>query len=358
MTKYNFADIYRSAQISLEPATMALRQKAAEQFLKGRSFDDCVGLAKLHLGLPAPEFRDRLVEVFRTEDGTFSIMGNDRELTVLSTGLVAAIVIDGDLATALALVSGSFAGTRVAQICPELAEWAKAQLIELAVRERNRNLESSLQVPKPGPSKIPAQIDAWIPQPQDLPKLAPILKEMCQETEAFIGIGTDRANKNAALLVNELRGLREELEMLWWNVGGYSTQLSTPFSELSKALVPVLAGIELAGMTQGKGGPAAIGALIQLKLKACKVAASAKIVDTVNAAVKASVVAPNLPEGDPLAELCPLLTAVKLRQSVGDSVAWTEAFKTQTGIDATTEMSTLDLAMQVYREMLLVKCRV
>lgn len=353
MSSYNFADIYRSAQFSLDPANMTLRQKSADRFLEAPSFEDRLGLVRLHLGLSAPAFRERLIEVFHFDDGTFSIVDSDRELVILSTGLLASIVKSGDLQAALALVTASLAGQRVGSICAELTEWAKAQLYESAVQSRHGDPGASVRIPKFGKSKVPAEVDTWLPA-ADFPKLAPILKQMSQDTEAYTAAVGDRANKAIDFLVADLRELREELEMLWWNVGGYSTHLKQPFGELPKALVPLLSGIELAGLTRSAVGPAAVGALIQLKLRACDVAPASTISDVVNAAVQAAVVVPNLQDGHQLSDLCPLLTAIALRRTTGEGTAWYGAFKQRTGVDASAELATLDLAMQIFRELRLI----
>jgi hypothetical protein len=353
MNSYNFADIYRSAHFSLEPANMALRQKSADRFLSERNVEDCLGLVRLHLGLSAPAFRDRLVKVFHDDDGTFSIVGTDRELVILSTGLLASIVKSGDIQTALSLVTASFAGRRAASICPELAEWAKAQLLDAAVHNRRSALAAGARISKFEKSKVPAQVDAWLPAP-DFPKLAPILKQISQDTEAYTAAVSDSANKALEAVISEFHELREELEILWWNVGGYSTQLNMPFSEIPTKLVPLLSGIELAGLTRSTAGPAAVGALIQLKLKACNVPAVSTIADAVDSAAREDVAVPSVPDSHALSDLCPLLMAITLRRTTGDGPAWHGAFKQRAGVEASAQLPTLDLAMQIFRELRLI----
>ena len=138
MTDFTFADIYRSAQFTLQPANMALREKSAQAFLGQFKFDDVIGLVRLHFGIQTPSYRDRLVEVFRTDDPTFSIVDGEREITVLSTGLLASIIRSPSAHAALSLVTGSFAGHRVAEIAPHLSEWAKEKLISI-LNERYNN---------------------------------------------------------------------------------------------------------------------------------------------------------------------------------------------------------------------------
>lgn len=356
MNSYNFADIYKSAQFTLEPASMGLRQKSADRFLKAPTFEDGMGLVQIHLGMSVPAFRVRLVELFRTEDATFSIADNDRELVILSTGLLAALIAKGDSDIALALITGSFAGQRKASICPELVEWARTKLYETAVQARERDLSTHIQAPKIQKSKAPAQFDTWPQDPQPA-KLVSALKALSQETDASAALAIDYASKAIGAMAHEIRDLREQVEMLWWNVGNHSSQLSKPFSDIAKKAVPILSGLELAGLTRSNVGPVAIGALLQLKLKACEVGKSCKVVDAVNAVAELPVVVPTISDSTVTSKLCPLLSAYGMRVSAGDGSSWAQAFKNQTGFDASTEISALDLAMQSYREALLLKFR-
>ena len=155
-----FADIYRSAHLSIEPSIMTLRQTSADRFVEARSMEDILGLVKLHFGLPADPFRDRLIDFFRTEDSTFSVVENERELTALSTAVLASLIAGGDHVAAIALIAGSFAGKRRAAICPHLTEWAKRKLNDLSVQERVGLNARLPEYPASQPSKAVAQIDA------------------------------------------------------------------------------------------------------------------------------------------------------------------------------------------------------
>lgn len=356
MGTITFGDIYRSAQFSLQPASMELRQKTADRLLKSPTFDDYVGLVKLHLGLPEATFRDHLVGEFQTDDGTFSIVEGDRELIVLATALLAAIIKSGNEHAALALVAGSCAGKRVAVIRPDLAEWAKSLLYEFAIKGRDRDVAARTRIPLPEQRDSGAMIDSWAAAP-NLATIAPLLAHINETAEADAVAGSTNATKAIDVLVDEVRDLRQELEMLWWNVGGYSKQLNKPFTDIPKVLVPILAGVELAAMTRSAVGPAGIAALILLRIRACAVPVSLTIAESVDAAVTASVTVPKDSDINSIGPLCPLLIAMNLRQTVGDGIAWHGAFKKLTGIEASDELPSLDMATQIYRELLLVKLR-
>lgn len=349
----NFADIYRSAHLSVEPSIMTLRQTSADRFFKARSLEDILGLVKLHFGLAAAPFRGRLIDYFRTEDNTFSVIENERELTALSTALLASLIAGGDRVAAVALTAGSFAGKREASICPNLTEWAKQKLCELSVQER-AGLNSEIpQYPTSEPSKAIAQIDTWVKTPE-INALAPILKQLGSELTASKAAEATYLPVAFSNLSRQMTSLQEELSMMWWNVGGYSSQFNIPFQELKKSTVPILVGVELAELTIGRVGPAAIGALAQIKIKACKVSSPITLEVAVESAVDSSVRIPELEDTAAASDLCPVITAIRLRKSVGTGIGWTNAFKTKTGFAASVEFSPLDLAMQMYREMLLV----
>jgi hypothetical protein len=290
--------------------------------------------------------------VFHEDDATFSVVGDERELTILSTGLLASAIKAGDGRAALAVVTGAFAGMRVALICPELAEWAKGRLVEIAVSKRQRDLNAVVRTPAHAKSNLPGQVDAWLPA-ADFPKLAPMLKLAGQEIDALASALYSRTSGGLSAVIDEIHELREELEMLWWNVGGFSTQFSKPYASIPKPVIPILAGLELAALTRSKFGPAAIGALIQLKLKACKATGAFTVSGVIQESAATAVEVPDLADADMLSGLCPLLTAMHYRRTIGEGAAWNGAFKARTGIDANAEMPALDIAMQAYREVLL-----
>lgn len=350
MTSFSFADIYSSAHFSIDPAMMALRQKSADKLLANLSKTDRLGLVRLHYRLPDIAFAERLVNVFHEDDNTFSAVGNQRELVILSTALLAAAIEQGDSAAALAVVTGSFAGARAAEVCPELGEWAKTKLHAAALDQSARmRLPLGFSAPQKGGAS--ALIEAWAPGP-DLPRLVPIVRQLDQESIAGSSALTELV-KAAEEIDSKVEGLRGELEMLWWQVGGYSSLLEVPYADLAKPAVPILAGAELASLTRTTIGRAAVGALIQLRLRDCKVKKSLEVSETVDAAISVGFPAPKDRATDSVEDLVPLHTSLDLSRTVGAGMAWHEGLKKKAGLSASLVRTSLEFGMQMYRETLM-----
>jgi hypothetical protein len=159
-------------------------------------------------------------------------------------------------------------------------------------------------------------------------------------------------------LAAETLTLREEVDMLWWHIGGWSRLLDRPFTDLDLGLAAVLAGVDLADMSRSAMGPAAAPAILQRTLAAGRKTQNAKI--TINNAVEA------LSQGlfdrlkldrrlSEVPEICPVLTAFAKANEIGPSPTWHATFARATKLEAKSAFAPLDLAMQAYRERLLLR---
>jgi len=157
-------------------------------------------------------------------------------------------------------------------------------------------------------------------------------------------------------LAAETLTLREEVDMLWWHIGGWSRLLEKPFADLAPGLAAVLAGVDLADMSRSAVGPVAAPAILQRTLAAGRKTQNAKI--TINNAVEA------LPQDlfdrlkldhrlSTVPEICPVLTAFAKANEIGPGPTWHTAFAKATKLEAKSAFAPLDLAMQAYRERLL-----
>jgi hypothetical protein len=144
--------------------------------------------------------------------------------------------------------------------------------------------------------------------------------------------------------------------MLWWHIGGWSRLLEKPFADLAPGLAAVLAGVDLADMSRSAVGPVAAPAILQRTLAAGRKTQNAKI--TINNAVEA------LPQDlfdrlkldhrlSTVPEICPVLTAFAKANEIGPGPTWHTAFAKATKLEAKSAFAPLDLAMQAYRERLL-----
>jgi hypothetical protein len=141
----------------------------------------------------------------------------------------------------------------------------------------------------------------------------------------------------------------EELQHLWWLVGGRSIERNVPFSELDGSAKPLMLAKELAAATQLIPGPTALRALFN---KAGVGEKPIQIVKAINACDIEWLRSIDGREGASSVAF-PLHTAVNRRLETGDTEQWIAGWCGATGIKADHKVSANELAVLFFRERLL-----
>lgn len=147
------------------------------------------------------------------------------------------------------------------------------------------------------------------------------------------------------------RRLAEELNMLWWYIGGWSTLLKCPRSELSAKKTPIVLAADLASFVQSGIGPYGARALLDRLLESDSVK-SITLVDALDALDQGELekLIKLTPADAP--ELFPVSLAMQLAQQTGAG-NWHVAFEKNTKLKATKKFSKHHLAVQLYNERVL-----
>lgn len=141
----------------------------------------------------------------------------------------------------------------------------------------------------------------------------------------------------------------EELQHLWWLVGGRSIDEKRPFSELDPATKPLVLAKELAAATHLTPGPSAIRALFA---RAGVQEAPISIANAVNACDLDWLRSIDARDGASTLT-CPLHTAVNRRAETGESEQWVAGWRGAIGLKRDHKVSGIELAVLFYRERLL-----
>lgn len=354
MTGLSFADAYRAAGLAPGPDIIRVRQEACEKLRSKVDPRRAVDLTRMYFGLPVPGGIDWFIAPFAESDPSFSLLDNEREAAVLSACLLAAALAEGEAAAGLAVLDASFSGRRRPLVRPEFIEEARRTLHEMAVQTRRVAVEVD-QIKPPTKSKVSAEADQFAQAP-DWPKAAALFKAAADESSRSTTNLVAQVTGVLKPMVAQMTDLREELEMLWWYVGGWSRILDRPFAELDPALAAAMAGRDLADLAEDAVGPAAAAAILQRLISAGREANALEV--SIRQAVDAFPwdAGGRLTFSDKLsqvADVCPVLTAFQKASEIGKGSAWHGAFKKATRLDPDTSVPPLDMAMQVYRESLL-----
>ena len=352
MANFNFADRYKAAGLSPSAETITLRQKPFEKIKEDIKTNVVVDVTRLYFGLPTADGAEWFRNAFAEADASFPVIYNAREIAVLSSCILEAAIEDGNDLAALAILTASVAGTRQPSVADGLVATARKALMKIAIDQRSHQIADPKSIKLPAKSKMPAAIETFTTAP-DWNKTGELFQQVSQEGRT----ATRNLNIQVAAVINSLADhaadLREEVDMLWWHIGGWSRLLERPFAELDVGLASTLAGLDLADLSRSVAGPYAAPAILQrtiVKGRDEKLS-DVSIADAVNSLQTDDV--EKLALGEELKsvpDLCPVLTAYQKAYEVGEPSAWQTSFSRASKIDAAATFPPLDLAMQVYRE--------
>lgn len=360
MAGFNFADRYKAAGLSPGPEIIRLRQEPFDTLREAMSSDRAISLVRLFFGLSEPVensnswFREAFAEV----DPSFTMIDNAREAAVLSSCLLSATFQErneGHVEAGLAVLTTA-ANNRQPIFLPTLSEEAQYHLDTLSVEMRTPPKVAVSTIRRPGASEVAEDVDRLAQSP-DWNNAIPIFKKVSEDSQALMNALTGQTSTVLMPLARQVALLQEEVNMLWWYVGGWSKALDRPFIDLDLPVAAVIAGVDLAGLVQTVPGPVAARALLHRVIWTGrrKKATTIKVKDTIDAIpndalqkLKFTNILNRIPD------ICPLLTALQKAAEIGKGTAWHQAFRKTTSLSEEVAFTPLDLSMQVYREALLV----
>lgn len=283
--------------------------------------------------------------VLATISGNGSLMdpvASRRELQVLS-----AVVLTRLFSTlpdaAIAVMNASFEGKRKADLPMDLADLAKRALVELS---RKKHARPDAKDFESGAPKVDFEVS-----PEALENMSAVewggeLDRLRDAAQTAVRTVVDGQNRVAKLLIRQISMGEEELQMLWWLTGAYSSVADAPFAKVDVALRPLAFGKELGELTVVAPGPVSVTAMLSRAGIADKVL---KISTVVNAAdldwIKGITTSPRV---SPVTT--PLHFALEKRAEVGSDDAWLPVWASMTGLPADASMSAVRLAELFYRE--------
>jgi hypothetical protein len=149
MSNVNFADRYAEACISPTAAIIESRQASVARISKDITKPRVLDLVSTYYGLGGADltwFRDE----FAKDDGSFSLVNNERECAVLAGAILAGLVAMGNASAILAIIAGSMGGKRGPREAPGVVAEARAAYVDRAISNRRtaRSRQKSNRSPR------------------------------------------------------------------------------------------------------------------------------------------------------------------------------------------------------------------
>lgn len=244
---------------------------------------------------------------------------------------------------ALAVTTASFGGHRKTNLSFDITDLARASLVSLAASQHVRLDPKELEIVAPKlefevSEEAAANNSGWKDE------IEALRDEMAQ---ALVSTSA-KHNEITRALVRRLALADEELQMLWWLMGGRSHELHVPFSKIEAAVQPLMLGCELGNLTKVAPGPASVGAMLaQAGLTTRKI----KLEDAVNS-VEADWAKTTSEQKTVSPATTPIHYALERRTEMGSTDAWQTGWEAQTGLSASAALTAVQLAELVYQERL------
>lgn len=313
--------------------------------------EELVRLAFNTKSRPSRTGLDKIHAAYRQADDTFDSSNTAREMQVLAGATLAVLLEASEESAAIAalsVVTASMEGRRATQLPMNLPVLAKAAIERLADAERKRPSLGTLISVEPPKFDIEASIAKLKEQP-NFEVLAQIFSSTANATRTALKVLATRQTNATRAIDRFIQVQDEELQMLWWLIGGRSTDLDCAFDAVPADAQPLVFAKELADDTSFLPGPRSINALLtRAGLKERKKLNIATAISAADSAWLTSLVG----DSDPSPATQPIHFGIKRHLEVGGGETWVPAWAAIVGVDATCSFSALSLGTLFYRERL------
>ena len=248
---FDFVTEYRALQPTADRTVVTARTAAFEKIAKDANdkFPRVVDLAYFAYRLPFPSGNSEAEEWFetivRTDDDVFSLTVDKEEAARIATLVLRQRLAGGLTATPVLVHAAAFAGKRQTVDKHELSKAAQRALENLVRRRGNSPTLPAVSSGKAGAAdELVKKLAAGGGDPTEAAVLQAIHEDYRAQIKAVVSSAKSAIDTTWA----ESRRLAEEVDLLWWHLGGHSYLLDRPIAELPDALKPVVIGMDIGEM--------------------------------------------------------------------------------------------------------------
>ena len=292
------------------------------------------------------ETYSKLMPVICGGDVGFDPTQSARELQILAAAALVRLVATLPDA-ALIVTTASFAGSRQPDLPMDLAGAAEKGLVTLSARKHARTGIEELKLAAP---KVEFAVAPEAMQSMDPTQWKAQLDKLHDATAALIERVVAGQNRVVELLHKQISLDEEELQMLWWLLGGFSRQLEKAFMEIDSSVRPLALAFELGEMTAVSPGPASIRAMLSRAGVGNEKLKLADVTNAVDIGWAKSVSGSKLVS--PVST--PIHFALEQRAELGSDDTWQSGWSGLTGLSVDVALPAVKLAELFYREHLFI----
>jgi hypothetical protein len=354
----NFGEWYRLVSIEPTDALLRTRWAGVEEWVSTICSDDKAILETVRIfrGLPMKTSRDNFLAAFREKDAAFGQRNNELEQRVLAGATLVQCVLAGLDTTKNKIEhfrSATIAGASVVastlqepdHLLDEIIGEIKTNLHELARQQRKR---ISINTTLLG-SKEEGELTKTLDLVTNAPDHVQLRTHVSAMFQTFLKI-LPRSKKSFESADYLIRRVDEETNILWWLVGEHSRYLNRSWKSLENA-APLLAGTELADLTEVALGPQDAAAILECIINKAK--AKEQSLHVFVDAVPEEWAKAHLAEWDEVAiDLTPLSLALMCRAK-SDTSTWQPFFEKNCGLEASIKLEAELVAQLAYAEAVL-----
>ena len=349
-----FGDWMRDALADIDDSVLKRRWSGVEALAGSLKDDDVLDLVLYSTGCEMHDDASlqKVRSTFWEHDNAFRMEGNELELRRLC-GAVLIHILHREparrLDVALASICVHFGGSLDEHGWPVLLQEAEKTVQHLSAGVRSSDVIGRNPGRTALPSKVLGRMKELIDEGHDQIPIADLNVLLSQFAKTINQLGRDHSELSGALALQ-----KEENDILWWLVGGYSNDLEQRFDVMNGATAAIIAGKELADHVIHLPGPLSVGNILQRVIK--------KTEDS-DVAVSFETLVPELPmhwrqkvvadSTDRVLRYCPLTTAISHCVAMEDNASWVTLFSKQFPLSTKLEMRPEVLAYQMYRERML-----
>lgn len=349
MPNFNFADAYRSTGLTVDAETLKLRKAPFDTVCSSiKSHRQAIDLARLYFGIQTGDI-DWFRQPFADADSTFSLVSNANEVAALASCLLEAS--SSELGAIAALALAAF-GARRPVIYPEMLSRLNLANGEKAISWRLKRSLAPDKIRSPSKDEATAIIEQFAGN-QTMPQAVDALRKINTDSQHAAKSLADQTRTFAISLTEQMEVLNEQVDILWWHIGGWSRITNSAFSSMGIGAAAILAGLDMSELSRTWTGPVATPAILHRTIwseraKTDELLSIGSAVGNLDTGALGSIAVSEMVRG--YQDLCPVLAAVHKAKEMEDSNAWHTAFSKAAGLSIDTQFSPTNLAVQVFRE--------